>query len=94
MIDWLKRLFRRILSREKKAMEKHRQITTRGFPEMTHKEYQGIVIPRSAAQHSIAQRNIARRRATLGHGLPQRSFKPRPAFEKRLWKLDKKAKDD
>ena len=91
MIDWLKRF----LSRVKSTMGKHHEINTRDFPETTHKEWQGILIPkRSATQHNIAQRNISRRRATLGHGLPRRSFKPRPAFEKRLWKLDKKAEDD
>lgn len=41
----------------------------------------------------IRERNLERRRATMGHGLKGK-FKPRPAHEKRTWKLDKKPEDN
>lgn len=41
----------------------------------------------------IREKNLERRRSTLGYGL-RGKFKPRPAFEKRLYDLSKKPKDD
>lgn len=45
-------------------------------------------------QSRIREANLARKRATMGHGLNSKHFKPRPAFEKRTWKLDEKPEDD
>lgn len=42
----------------------------------------------------IRRMNMERQRSTLGHGLSGKFFKPRSAFEKRTWRLDKKADDD
>ena len=44
-------------------------------------------------KEAIRSKNIERRRSTLGHGLKGK-LKPRPAFEKKTWKLDKKMEDD
>jgi len=38
----------------------------------------------------IAKRNRERKESTLGYGLKGRNFKPRPAFEKKLYDLTKK----
>jgi hypothetical protein len=38
----------------------------------------------------IAKQNEERQKATLGYGLKSRNFAPRPSYEKRLYKLDKK----
>jgi len=43
---------------------------------------------------SVATKNRRRQRDVLGYGLKSKYFKPRPAYEKRLWKLDKKPSDD
>jgi len=43
---------------------------------------------------AIRRKNRERQRSTLGHGLKSKFFKPRPAFEKRTWSLDKKPDDD
>ncbi|MBU1067833.1 hypothetical protein KKE60_08605 [Patescibacteria group bacterium] len=43
---------------------------------------------------AIRRKNRERQRSTLGHGLSGKFFKPRPAFEKKNWRLDKKADDD
>ena len=49
---------------------------------------------KEAKQQAIRAKNIARRKATLGYGLKSRHFKPRPAFEKKMWKLDAKPEDE
>lgn len=38
---------------------------------------------------AIATKNVERRKNTLGYGI-RGKFKPRPASEKKLWRLDKK----
>jgi len=42
---------------------------------------------------AIREANIQRQHNTLGHGL-RGKFKPRPAYEKKMWKLDKKPEED
>ena len=42
----------------------------------------------------IAQNNLKRQKSTMGYGLKSRNFKPRPAFEKHLWNIQKKPEDD
>jgi len=43
---------------------------------------------------AIAEKNLERQRSTLGYGLKSKFFKPRPAYEKKNWRLDKKPDDD
>jgi len=42
---------------------------------------------------AIREANIQRRKDTLGYGLKGK-FRPRPAHEKKLWRLDKKPEED
>jgi hypothetical protein len=42
----------------------------------------------------IVRLNQGRQKATLGHGLNHRNFKPRPAWEKKQWDIRKKAGDE
>lgn len=44
--------------------------------------------------HKIAEKNRQRQRDMLGYGLKSRNFRPRPAFEKHLWDLQKKPEED
>jgi len=46
-----------------------------------------------ARNEEIAKRNLQRQQNTLGHGI-RGKFRPRPAFEKKLWKLDKKPEEN
>lgn len=54
----------------------------------------GRQLGKEIKREAIRRKNVERRRSTLGHGLKSRHFKPRPAHEKRLWKLDEKAEND
>lgn len=49
---------------------------------------------RALRNFEIAQKNRKRQQATLGYGLKSRNFRPRPAYEKRLWDLNAKPSDD
>lgn len=42
----------------------------------------------------VREMNVQRQKNTLGYGLKSKNFKPRPGFEKQLWKLDKKPGED
>lgn len=53
----------------------------------------GILNEISFKTRRIREANIQRRRNTLGHGL-RGKFRPRPAFEKKTWNLDRKADED
>jgi uncharacterized membrane protein len=55
---------------------------------------QTIVKPIPIKYAQIAKQNEERQKATLGYGLKSRNFKPRPAFEKKLWDLSKKAQQE
>lgn len=41
----------------------------------------------------IRAKNLERRRGTMGYGLSSKFFKPRPAYEKKNWRLDQKPED-
>jgi len=45
-------------------------------------------------RNKIPELNKKRQEATLGYGLKSRNFKPRPAYEKRLYDLKKKPEEE
>ena len=49
---------------------------------------------RQVKQAKIRAANVERQKNRLGSGLKPRFFRPRPAFEKRLWKLGEKPEED
>jgi len=90
MLDWLRRLLRRKKSipDSKESMK----MTKTDIPEIAEKaEREQEKLERVS---SIREKNLERRRNVLGSGLKSRNFRPRPAHEKKLWKMEKKAEDD
>jgi len=51
-------------------------------------------LERQERQTAIVEKNQQRQKDTLGYGLKSRNFTPRPAYEKKLWNLQKKPEED
>ena len=82
-------------------LDKPKTATRQNSPHTTtQEEFSEFVIRRDVKDfvkgvklQAIREANIQRRKDTLGYGVKGK-FRPRPAHEKRLWKLDKKPEED
>jgi hypothetical protein len=88
MFDWLRKLFKRKATEQLLGYDENKPFfhpdNQRAFNEGVNK------VRKELKQQRIAKLNEERRKATLGYGLNSRNFKPRPAFEKKLWDLSAK----
>jgi len=92
MFDWLRKLFKRKATGRLQGYDENKPFfhpdNQRAFDEGVNKTR------RELEQGRIPKLNEDRRKATMGYGLKSRNFKPRPAYEKRLWNLSKKPEEE
>lgn len=81
LLDWLLRKLH--------IRKQEKQIDIVEKTEETNR-FERRLIPDKCKFEKIRKQNVERRKATMGDGLKSRYFKPRPAYEKRLFDLRKK----
>lgn len=104
LFEWLKKLFRKkdqsitfpaeALDNEKRQSE-HLSFMTKEARKQTQPIFHQTTPSQKQLlrQLHIAEQNQERQKSTMSYGLKTRNFRPRPAYEKRLYNLQKKPED-
>lgn len=81
-------------AREDKERQEHIDQLTREIDALNRAPIQPMRnIAKEMKIAAIRKKNLERRHGTMGSSLSSKFFKPRPAFEKKNWRLDEKPED-